>query len=335
MRYSVRTYPVLIPLIAPSYRVPSRFLFLLYGIAEELAAFARAQEIRRPERGNLESLLKKKDQAEIQLKGREEGLVKYEMLDVVEEHGLNRLPEPSDGNIYFDIEGDAFYEDGGLEYLLGFVYKNSDGEWVYDKIWSRNRKEEKKAFRKFMDFVMNRWKSFPGMCIYHFAPYEPSHVKRLMQTHAVAESEVAKLLRGLRFVDLYSIVKESLIASVERYSLKDLEHLANYARNVPLPDASLARRHVECAIELGELKSIRPSDVQKVEVYNQDDCLATLAAERYQNSEKVWKQGMNSPAIKRQISRHLSILMHNLDSKNEQRFQYKESKGKGDGRRII
>jgi hypothetical protein len=34
MRYLVRTYPALIPLISPSYQVPSRFLFLLYGIAE-------------------------------------------------------------------------------------------------------------------------------------------------------------------------------------------------------------------------------------------------------------------------------------------------------------
>src|SRR5258708_31492953 len=34
MRYLVRTYPALIPLIVPSYRVSSRFLFLLYGIAE-------------------------------------------------------------------------------------------------------------------------------------------------------------------------------------------------------------------------------------------------------------------------------------------------------------
>jgi len=34
MRYLVRTYPALIPLIIPSYRVSSRFLFLLYGIAE-------------------------------------------------------------------------------------------------------------------------------------------------------------------------------------------------------------------------------------------------------------------------------------------------------------
>ncbi len=34
MRYLVRTYPGLIPLIIPSYRVSSRFLCLLYGIAE-------------------------------------------------------------------------------------------------------------------------------------------------------------------------------------------------------------------------------------------------------------------------------------------------------------
>src|SRR5258708_32967556 len=34
MKYLVRTYPALIPLIVPSYRVSSRFLSLLYGIAE-------------------------------------------------------------------------------------------------------------------------------------------------------------------------------------------------------------------------------------------------------------------------------------------------------------
>jgi hypothetical protein len=34
MRYLVRTYPGLIPLITPSYRVFSTFLFPLYGIAE-------------------------------------------------------------------------------------------------------------------------------------------------------------------------------------------------------------------------------------------------------------------------------------------------------------
>jgi|SRR5260221_2178096 len=34
MRYLVRTYPALITLITPSYRVSSRFLFPVYGIAE-------------------------------------------------------------------------------------------------------------------------------------------------------------------------------------------------------------------------------------------------------------------------------------------------------------
>jgi len=34
MRFLVRIYPGLITLITPSYRVSSRFLFLLYGIAE-------------------------------------------------------------------------------------------------------------------------------------------------------------------------------------------------------------------------------------------------------------------------------------------------------------
>jgi hypothetical protein len=46
MRYLVRTYPALIPLISPSYQVPSRFLFLLYGIAEVSRTYSYSLHIR-------------------------------------------------------------------------------------------------------------------------------------------------------------------------------------------------------------------------------------------------------------------------------------------------
>lgn len=48
----------------------------------------------------------------------------------------------------------------------------------------------------------------------------------------------------------------------------------------------------------------------------------------YVNSKKEIKFGMNSPAIRKQVSRHFSILMRTLESKNVQRFMHKFEKGK-------
>jgi predicted RecB family nuclease len=254
-----------------------------------LTTFARTPELKKPERGDFETLKKKQDQAKIQLEGIETKKLLYRFLPVPKkekdpkpftttiEHGFNMLPEPSEGDIYFDFEGDAFYEGGILEYLFGYVYKNERKEWVYSRIWARNRQEEKLAFQQFVEFVMSRWKKYPSLCIYHFAPYEPSALKRLMRTHGLYEKEVNKILRGLRFVDLHSVIKRSLIASVERYSLKDLEHLALFTRTMPLQEAGAARRQVECALELGDFPAITAELQKKVDDYNEDDCRATLA----------------------------------------------------------
>lgn len=82
---------------------------------------------------------------------------------------------------------------------------------------------EKKAFKQFMDSLLERWKRYPKMYIYHFAPYEPSAIKQLARVHALYEKEVDDLLRAERFIDLHAVFKESLLASVESYSLKELE----------------------------------------------------------------------------------------------------------------
>ncbi|MCA8944434.1 MAG: ribonuclease H-like domain-containing protein, partial [Planctomycetes bacterium] len=109
--------------------------------------------------------------------------------------------------------------------------------------------------------------------VYHYHHYEPAAVKRLMTRHATREDDVDRLLRGSRFVDLCAIAKQSVRASVERYSLKDLEPFFGYQRDVPLREASLALRGVECALELGD----DPDDeaLERVRVYNRDDCFAT------------------------------------------------------------
>ncbi len=245
-----------------------------------LEAFATARTLQKPERGNAETLARKQRQAKIQLEGRKQEVHLHEFLVFEPGRGLERLPEPNDGDVYFDIEGDPFYEDGGLEYLLGYAFKEN-GELIYKRIWSTNRNEERVAFDEFIRFILERWKKNPKMYIYHFAPYEPSAVKRLARVHASHEHEVDTLLRAERFVDLHAVFKESLLASVETYSLKELEKFTTYTRKVDLHDASKARKAVEVALELHDLKSLPDATLLAVEEYNADDCLATEALHRW------------------------------------------------------
>src|SRR5207237_926332 len=58
-------------------------------------------------------------QARLQVEARADGRVRYELLEPQDGRGLLTLPEPSAGDLFFDLEGDPWAADGGLEYLFG------------------------------------------------------------------------------------------------------------------------------------------------------------------------------------------------------------------------
>jgi predicted RecB family nuclease len=277
---------------------------------ETLEQFAKTRTLENPERGNKETFLRKQSQAKVQWEGREQKKLLHESLPIETGRGLNRLPEPSEGDIYFDIEGDAFYLDGGLEYVLGYAYAEN-GNYTYKRLWSTNRSEERKAFSQFMQFVQERWMKFPKMYIYHFAPYEPSAIKRLARVHALFEKEVDDLLRAERFIDLHAVFKEALLASVERYSLKELEKFTQYTRKIVLHDASVARKAVEVALESNNFQSLSEGTIRNVEDYNEDDCLATEALHK-------WLENLRTENSKNGKEFHRPELMTGEASENVQ-----------------
>jgi predicted RecB family nuclease len=234
-----------------------------------------------PGKGNIDTYEKIHGQARIQLDGRLQKKLLYQLLPGEPGRGFCRLPDPSRGDIYFDIEGDPFFDQAGLEYLFGYAHADEAGMLVYKKHWAMDRATEKQAFDSFMTFAMERLKKFPDLHIYHFAPYEPSTVKRLTLRHSIHEAGLDWLLRGERFVDLYAIAKEAIRASVEHYSLKDLERFTPYLRKIALPLASSARRTVEFALELNDRASLTGQILGTVEDYNADDCLATEALHKW------------------------------------------------------
>jgi predicted RecB family nuclease len=225
------------------------------------------------------ALLRIREQARLQVQGREQGRLIYELLDGVEDdNGLAALPSPSSADMFLDLESNPYVLDQGLEYLIGIVTlpENSGVEPTYETLWSFSRPEEKKAFETFIAKVMERWKRNPQMHIYHYAPYEPTAIKRLVGRHGTCVDEVDELLRAGVFVDLYRAVRQGIRASVESYSIKRLEPLYEFTRSVPLQDANFALQSYEAAMALGNDLGQIGELLKTIEGYNRDDCLSAL-----------------------------------------------------------
>ncbi len=222
------------------------------------------------------ALARVQNQARIQLLGRRSGRPEHELLPVEPERGLATLPLPAAGDLFFDMEGDPYAFDDGLDYLFGVM--EGDGTWhafwSFDEGGEISLAGEKRAFEAFIDFVMARLEADPQLHVYHYAPYEPTAMKRLMGRHATREDQVDRLLRGGVFVDLLRAVRQGVRASVESYSIKRMERFYGFTREIDLRDAGSSIVAFEEWLQLGE--GDRPSSdiLERIEHYNRDDVVS-------------------------------------------------------------
>ena len=241
-----------------------------------------------PTRGSRDTYARFREQARVQRQQRESGAPVHELLlPVAEGLGLARLPEPSPGDVFLDLEGARFARDGGREYLFGICNGarplSSEGQTsgrfstTYRAWWAHDDATERTAFEAVIDHVMQAWGDHPGLHIYHFGHYEPSTFKRLMGRHATRADELDRLLRAERFVDLHAVVRQALRAGVESYSIKQLEQFYEFARAVPLDDASAHMQAIELALESHAPGAIPEESRAAVQAYNEDDCRSTAA----------------------------------------------------------
>jgi predicted RecB family nuclease len=121
------------------------------------------------ERGAVQSFERIREQARMQMQGRASDAVIYEALTPLPGFGLACLPPPSAGDIFLDFEGDPFVDEGGLEFLFGYAFKDAAGIESYKADWALSRGDEKAAFEHFVDFVVARLEVHPNLHIYHYA----------------------------------------------------------------------------------------------------------------------------------------------------------------------
>ncbi|HEV2005984.1 MAG TPA: TM0106 family RecB-like putative nuclease, partial [Candidatus Limnocylindrales bacterium] len=242
-----------------------------------------------------QSLERVREQARLQVEGEDERAAKWELLEperdetlaLVPDRGFLVLPEPTPHDLFFDIEGDPFALDDGVEYLFGLLEPALQdparpGEPYFHEIWSRDgegavtRAAEKAAFERLVDLLIDRLDADPTMHVYHYAAYEKTALGRLAQRHATREEEVDRLLRARVLVDLFRVVRQGIRASVESYSIKRLEPLYGLVREVELRSAGSSIVQFEVWLEGGVTENGAIGDAILAEIagYNRDDVLS-------------------------------------------------------------
>ncbi len=216
-------------------------------------------------------------QARLQVSERRTGVPAYELLAPEPDRGLARLPRPDAGDLYLDFEGDPFAEEGrGREYLAGLL----DRDQAFRCWWAHDDGAEATLTADLLAALVQRWREYPDMHVYHYAPYEVTALKRLSERYDVGQADLDALLRGGRFVDLYAVVRQGLAISKGSYSIKKLEDF--YWGRVRRGDGEQVADALSSVVAYerwlaAELSQRDDAILERIRAYNEEDVRSTLA----------------------------------------------------------
>jgi uncharacterized protein len=216
-----------------------------------------------------------------------DGVVAAELADP---SAIALLPPPNPGDVFFDFEGDPLHltegwTDLGLEYLFGVLTHGPAGAGPkpeYWPIWAHDRAAERAALEQFLDWLAERRRrpGFAGLHVYHYAPYEVTALKRLVQRYGTRAEALDQLLTDGVFVDLYGIVRRGVRVSQRSYSIKKLEplYMGDDLRESDVTGGA------ESVVAYAEFRALREAGdaagaaakLDSLRSYNEYDCLSTL-----------------------------------------------------------
>ncbi|MFN3706668.1 TM0106 family RecB-like putative nuclease [Microcella sp.] len=207
-------------------------------------------------------------------------------VELIDASALDALPAPSAGDLFFDFEGDPLYtEEGtgwwGIDYLFGVT----DRDDRFRPYWAHSYADERAALIAFLDDVERRLAEHPELHIYHYAPYEKTHLRLLAARHGIGEATVDRLLRDGVLVDLYAVVKRALRVGSTSYSIKKLEPLywpeSRLGAAVTAGDDSVAEYVRARDLRLDGQQAEAQRILDDIAEYNRIDCVSTRKLEQW------------------------------------------------------
>ena len=208
-------------------------------------------------------------QADLQVQSRDRGEPLHRHLEPKRAAGYALLTQPSPGDVFFDLEGDPYVGDEGIEYLWGWWSADKG----YECAWAHDPDAEKDSFQRFVDRVVELRLEYPGMHVFHYAPHELSKLRSLSVKYATREAEVDDLLRDGVLVDLYAVVRQGLQVGEDSYSLKKLERHHGFVRlEKRVREGGGSIIAYETWLETGDDELL-----EAIRAYNEEDCTSTLS----------------------------------------------------------
>jgi len=189
--------------------------------------------------------------------------------------GFYKMPEPNEGDLFYDIEGFPQSEGRPFEYLHG-VYFLNNGKKVFKKfvIKKYDKIEEKRIFIELINFFKDHFEKYPNAYLYHYNNYEERALKELSITYSSVFTEgqnfIDNLLRREKFIDLYLVVSQCMQTTEKDLTLKTIEIFYRKQRSsiVKTADDSIKLFDIWCS-------TYEPTLMQDIINYNEEDCIST------------------------------------------------------------
>jgi predicted RecB family nuclease len=211
--------------------------------------------------------------------------------DPVYGHGFSLMPEPDDGDVFFDFEGHPFWTaQHDLFFLAGLYLRGAGATWQYDARWAHDLEQQSIMIRELVEFFAQRREEYPLMHVYHYNHTERSSLERLTRG-TETENLFTQLVETGLFVDLYVVSRNAVQVGTESYGLKQLERLTGFARTGDIEGGAGA------VVEYDEwMKTQQPQLLDDIARYNEEDVQATMALRNWlidQRSEDLeWRDAV-------------------------------------------
>ena len=176
---------------------------------------------------------------------------------------------------FFDMEGYPLYQ-GGLEYLFGFYSPSIKADNNFIGFEAHSFEEEGLAFKNVINFLKTHLNSYPKANIYFYNHYEVTALKKLSEKHTLDLDDqlfLDNLLNNSeKMIDLFKVVKESILVGEPKYSIKNLEFFfLSGGRNQEVKSA------VDSIVQYSNyIVSSDRNIMNQIIKYNEQDCFSTM-----------------------------------------------------------